>query len=83
MYSVDMTSIRQAGHQSVIHLKPVRGTKRHVAEIACRAVSLSASLLKYTVVHSDDCVNDEEHNGKVGFGSRTRFALRDLLFLAL
>lgn len=83
MYSTHMTSIRQAGDQFVIHLNPLRRTKRHVAEIVCKTVNLSSSLLKYTVVHSDCCVNDEEHNRKVEFGSRTKLTLHDLFFPAL
>lgn len=75
--------IHQAGDQSVIHSNPLRTTKRHGAEIVCWAVNLSTSLLEYTVQHSDYCVNDEEHNRKVEFGSRTRLAPLDLLFLAL
>ena len=80
MYSTDMTSIRQAGDQFVIHLNPLRRTKRHAAEIVCETVNLSSSLLKYTVVHSDYCVTDEEHNCKVEFGSRTTLTPRDLFF---
>lgn len=80
---MDMTSIRQASHQSVIHLNPLRTTKRQAAERKCPAVNLSASPVKYTVVHSDYCVNDEEQNLKVEFGSGTRLALRDLSLLAL
>lgn len=75
--------IHQAADQSVIHSNPLRRTKRPVAEIVCWSVNLSTSLLEYTVVHSDYCVNDEEHNRKVEFGSRARLARLDLLFPAL
>lgn len=58
--------IHQAGDQSVIHLNPLRRTKRHVAEIVSRAVNLSTSPAKYTVVHSDYCVNDRGTQSQSG-----------------